>query len=133
MGRSKFPGKPSKLVTKKRVSVLNNQSNNNVFIENNDELDNEDPNSDQFNELNNLTDNKFISINNASPTSNSNISSSGSSIASVAITTTTILQASETATKTTTEPAEALLLHTTKNAKNSINTHANDAQVTTFL
>lgn len=27
MGRSKFPGKPSKLVTKKRVSVLNGNAN----------------------------------------------------------------------------------------------------------
>lgn len=27
MGRSKFPGKPSKLVTKKRVSVLNGNNN----------------------------------------------------------------------------------------------------------
>lgn len=29
MGRSKFPGKPSKLVTKKRVSVLNGNNINN--------------------------------------------------------------------------------------------------------
>lgn len=108
MGRSKFPGKPSKLVTKKRVSVLNNPFSCTAFNENNDELDSEDRNNDLDNNLNDKSP-----TTNASPTSNS-------SIASVAITTTTL-----TSTSVTTTTIEAL--HTTKNAKN--NTYANDAQV----
>lgn len=44
MGRSKFPGKPSKLVTKKRVSVLNGIINN-PFCDNfNDDDADEIPN-----------------------------------------------------------------------------------------
>ena len=40
MGRSKFPGKPSKLVNKKRISVLkiNNFTDNKQLIQFNDQI-----------------------------------------------------------------------------------------------
>lgn len=45
MGRSKFPGKPSKLVTKKRVSVLNSGLSG-PFSDNASELDADYPSGD---------------------------------------------------------------------------------------
>lgn len=47
MGRSKFPGKPSKLVTKKRVSVLNGILNN-PFCDNFNDDDADDLPNDQI-------------------------------------------------------------------------------------
>lgn len=77
MGRSKFPGKPSKLVTKKRVSVLSGNTSN-AFLNASNELDANESSINQRNRLNATslnrdTGTKFNTLINDIPTSHQEI------------------------------------------------------------